>query len=358
MTRFNSHSLLVLAIVAAAIAPGLSPNLSLLAPDRAAASPLDPLPSGGPRGTIATFSCVGFDPETGDLGVIVQSKFFCVGSVVPWAKAGIGAVATQAAGNTSYGPRGLELLAWGLSPEQTVAALTGADSLRERRQLGLVDAAGRSATYTGKECMAWAGGFAGPNFAAQGNILTGEAVARGMADAFQKTRGYLGDRLLAALEAGQAAGGDSRGMQSAALLIVRENGGYGGMNDRFCDLRVDDAKDPIAELRRLYAIWKPNMLVTEGYALVEKGAFDRAYALGSEAVDLQPEQGEYRYHLACYYARGGLAERAIDMLSEALAREPALAKQAAVDTDLAPLRSDPRFGRMLEAATKSGRQPK
>lgn len=324
----------------------------------AGASPIDPLPSGAPDKTIATFSCVGFDPETGDLGVIVQSKFFCVGSVVPWAKAGVGAVATQAAGNTSYGPRGLDLLASGLAPEQVVANLTGADSLRDRRQLGIVDATGRSATYTGKECMAWAGGLAGPDFAAQGNILTGEDVVSGMAAAFRETDGYLGDRLLAALEAGQAAGGDSRGMQSAALLIVREGGGYGGMNDRFCDLRVDDATDPIAELRRLYALWKPNMLVTDGYALVEKGDFDRAYALGAEAVNLQPEKGEYRYHLACYLARGGLAQKAIETLSEALAREPALAKQAAVDTDLAPLRSDPRFGRMLEAATKAGRQTK
>jgi uncharacterized Ntn-hydrolase superfamily protein len=347
MTHKASRWISILAVAAAAIAPGQS-----------VASPIDPLPTGAPSGTIATFSCVGLDPETGDLGVIVQSKFFCVGSVVPWAKAGVGAVATQAAGNTSYGPRGLEMLAWGLSPEQAVAALAGADSLRERRQLGIVDAAGRSATFTGKECMSWAGGFAGPNFAAQGNILTGEAVAKGMADAFQKTSGYLGDRLLAALEAGQAAGGDSRGMQSAALLIVRKNGGYGGMDDRFCDLRVDDARDPIAELRRLYSIWKPNMLVTEGYALVEKREFDRAYALGEEAVSLQPEKGEYRYHLACYYARGGLAEKAIETLSGALSREPALAKQAADDTDLAPLRSDPRFGRMLEAATKSGRAPK
>jgi uncharacterized Ntn-hydrolase superfamily protein len=326
--------------------------------DRVGAAALDPPLPGGVNGTVATFSCVGFDPETGDLGVVVQSKFFAVGAVVPWARAGVGAIATQASANTSYGPRGLDLLSGGASPEEAIAALTSADTLRERRQIGIVDAAGRSATYTGKECVAWAGGVAGPNFAAQGNILTGEAVARGMADAFQSARGFLGDRLLAALDAGQAAGGDSRGMQSAAILIVRKNGGYGGQNDRFCDLRVDDSKEPIAELRRLYNIWKPNMLVTEGYRLVEKGEFERAYALGQEAVALRPDEGEYRYHLACYFSRGGLRERAMETLAAALERQPSLAKQAATDTDLTPLRTDPRFGRLLEAATKAGRQPK
>ncbi len=314
--------------------------------------------AGAGSGTIATFSCVGFDPETGDLGVVVQSKFFAVGAVVPWARAEIGAVATQAFGNTSFGPRGLDLLADGKAPAEALEALLAADTLRERRQIGIVDAKGRSVTYTGKECMAWAGGVSGPNFAAQGNILVGEPTVQAMAAAFQSTKGMLGDRLMAAIEAGQAAGGDSRGMQAAALLIVRKGGGYGGNNDRYCDLRVDDAVDPIAELRRIYNIRKPNALVTEGYSEVEKGRFDRAYAMGLEAVGLKPEAGEYRYHLACYYARGGEREKAIGTLGEALAREPALSKQAAVDTDLAPLASDPRFGRMLEAATKAATQKK
>jgi uncharacterized Ntn-hydrolase superfamily protein len=301
---------------------------------------------------------VGFDPETGDLGVAVQSKFFAVGSVVPWARAGVGAVATQAFGNTSYGPRGLDLLAGGKTPAKALEALLAPDTLRERRQIGIVDAKGGSVTYTGKECMAWAGGLSGPDFAAQGNILVSEATVQAMAAAFASTKGMLGDRLIAAIEAGQAAGGDSRGMQSAALLVVREGGGYGGNNDRFCDLRVDDAVDPIAELHRLYNIWKPNALVTEGYALVEKGEFARAYAMGLEAVGLKPEAGEYRYHLACYYSRGGERDKAIETLEGALSREPALSKQAAVDTDLAPLASDPRFGRLLEAATKAATQGK
>lgn len=317
--------------------------------------PLSP-GAGSRTGTIATFSCVGFDPETGDLGVVVQSRFFAVGSVVPWARADVGAVASQAFGNTSFGPRGLDLLAEGRSPDQVLTDLLAPDTLRERRQVGIVDAKGRSATFTGMECMAWAGGISGPNFAAQGNILVGEATVQAMAAAFQSTNGMLGDRLMAAIEAGQAAGGDSRGMQSAAILIVRKGGGYGGNNDRYCDLRVDDAVDPIAELRRIYNIWKPNALVTAGYELIDRGQFERAYAMGLEAVALKPDAGEYRYHLACYYARGGEREKAIVMLGEALAREPALSKQAAADTDLAPLATDPRFGRMLEAATKAAVQ--
>jgi uncharacterized Ntn-hydrolase superfamily protein len=334
--------------------------LSLLALASAPhAAPLPVAPGAGAgAGTIATFSCVGFDPETGDLGVVVQSKFFAVGSVVPWARAEVGAVATQAFGNTTFGPRGLDLLADGTPPAEAIQALLAPDTLRERRQVGIVDAKGRSATFTGTECMAWAGGVSGPNFAAQGNILVGEPTVQAMAAAFQSTKGMLGDRLMAAIEAGQAAGGDSRGMQSAALLIVRSGGGYGGNNDRYCDLRVDDAVDPIAELHRIYNIWKPNALVTEGYLQVEKGEFARAYAMGLDAVALKPEAGEYRYHLACYYSRGGEREKAIATLREALEREPGLSKQAAVDTDLAPLGSDPRFGRMLEAATKAATQKK
>ncbi|MFQ5845760.1 MAG: DUF1028 domain-containing protein, partial [Planctomycetota bacterium] len=200
-----------------------------------------PRPSGPPA--VATFSIVGFDAGTGDLGVAVQSKFFGVGSVVPWAKAGVGAVATQAWANVGYGPRGLELLASGKSARETVAALTGADPGRARRQLGVVDARGRSASFTGSGCLAWAGHREGEGFCAQGNILAGEKVVEAMAGAFSKAReggGELADWLMAALEAGQRAGGDRRGRQSAALLVVREGGGYGGGNDRYVDLRVEN----------------------------------------------------------------------------------------------------------------------
>ena len=200
---------------------------------------------------VNTFSIVAYDPATGDLGIAVQSKFLAVGAVVPWAKAGVGAIATQAWANTSYGPKGLEMLASGKSPDEVRDALTAADEGAEHRQFGIVDAQGRATTYTGSGCNAWAGGVTGPNFAAQGNILVGAETVAAMAETFQREQGALWRRLVAALAAGQRAGGDSRGQQSAALLIVRAGGGYGGFNDRLMDLRVDDHPHPIDEVARL-----------------------------------------------------------------------------------------------------------
>jgi uncharacterized Ntn-hydrolase superfamily protein len=206
------------------------------------------------REIVATFSIVAFDPETDSLGVAVQSKFLAVGSIVPWARAGIGAVATQAMANYNYGPRGLDLMSRGKTAREIVEALISADDEREHRQLGVVDSAGRAATFTGGECFEWAGGVTGEHYAAQGNILVGRETVAEMAKTFEDTSGDLAGRLLAALDAGQQAGGDSRGKQSAALLVVREGGGYGGDNDRVLDLRVDDHPEPIRELIRLRAL--------------------------------------------------------------------------------------------------------
>jgi uncharacterized Ntn-hydrolase superfamily protein len=203
------------------------------------------------REIVATFSIVAFDPETGSLGVAVQSKFLAVGSIVPWARAGTGAVATQAMANYNFGPRGLGLMSRGMTARETVEALISADDEREHRQLGVVDAEGRAATFTGGECFEWAGGVTGEYYAAQGNILVGRETVTEMAKTFEDTPGDLAGRLLAALDAGQQAGGDSRGKQSVALLVVREGGGYGGDNDRVLDLRVDDHPEPIRELIRL-----------------------------------------------------------------------------------------------------------
>lgn len=202
--------------------------------------------------TVATFSIVAVDRETGELGVAVQSKIVGVGSIVPFARAGVGAIATQAYANVNYGPAGLLLLKSGMGPMECIQALTSHDRERDHRQLGIVSADGKSAYYTGHACSEWAGGRAGDGYAVQGNILAGEEVVTGMAKAFEETKGLLAERLLAALEAGQAAGGDKRGRQSAALLIVREGWGYGGNNDRFRDLRVDEHPEPIKELRRVY----------------------------------------------------------------------------------------------------------
>ncbi len=204
---------------------------------------------------VGTFSIVAYDPESGDLGVAVESKFLGVGAVVPWAKAGVGAIATQSWANTTYGPRGLELLEKGLSAQEVLDKLISEDKDKETRQVAVVDAQGRVVNFTGKQCFAWAGGIKGQYYAAQGNILVGEEVVKAMGRAFETTEGDLADKLLAALEAGQAAGGDSRGQQSAALLVVRKNAGYGGFNDRYIDIRVDDHPEPIKELRRIFKLY-------------------------------------------------------------------------------------------------------
>ena len=200
---------------------------------------------------IATFSIVGYDQTNGDLGVAVASKFLAVGAVVPWARAGAGAVATQSFANMRFGPDGLDLLAGGLNAEATLARLLADDEGREQRQVGVVDARGGAATFTGSGCHPWAGGMTGAGFAAQGNILSGPEVVAAMATTFEQTEGELAERLLAALAAGDAAGGDSRGRQGAALYVARAGGSYGGVLDRYIDLRVDDHPDPVAELGRL-----------------------------------------------------------------------------------------------------------
>jgi uncharacterized Ntn-hydrolase superfamily protein len=207
------------------------------------------------RAIVATYSIVACDLEAGQWGVATQSKFLAVGSVVPWAVPGVGAVATQAYANPRYGPQGLQLLAQGLSAAEVIARLTGADDGRAERQVGVVDAQGSGATYTGSDCLDWAGGLAGPSFAAQGNILVGEETVAALATTFTATDGQpLAERLLECLAAAQADGGDRRGQQSAALLVVEQAGGYAGLSDSLVDLRVDDHEEPVAELARLYAM--------------------------------------------------------------------------------------------------------
>lgn len=205
---------------------------------------------------VATFSILGFDPSKAEWGIAVQSKVLAVGALVPWAKANVGAIATQSYANTTFGPRGLELLSQGRSADETLRQMLAGDAQREQRQVAIMDAEGRVAIFTGKECLDWAGHRKGRYFAVQGNILAGSEVIEEMANAFESMSGDLGDRLVAALDAGQNAGGDRRGRQSSALLIVREKAGYGGYNDRYRDLRVDDHPRPIQELRRLYRLHK------------------------------------------------------------------------------------------------------
>lgn len=199
----------------------------------------------------STFSIVALDPATGEIGVAVASKFLAVGAAVPWAKAGVGGIATQAWANLSYGPDGLAMLAGGAAAEDVVRRLTESDADREHRQLGVVDRTGGSAAWTGKECFNWAGHRTGRGYTCQGNILTGASVVAAMAETFERTPGPLPERLLAVLDAGQREGGDSRGQQSAAIYVAKEKGGYGGFIDRYIDLRVDDHPAPIGELGKL-----------------------------------------------------------------------------------------------------------
>jgi uncharacterized Ntn-hydrolase superfamily protein len=247
---------------------------------------------------VSTFSIVAFDPPTGDLGVAVQSKFLAAGAVVPWARAGVGAVATQAAAKVGYGPEGLDLMSRGASAEEAVEALTSGDPEKAHRQVGIVDANGRAASFTGGSCFEWAGGRTGVSYAAQGNILAGPGVVEAMAETFEETGGALSERLVAALDAGQEAGGDPRGKQSAALLVVREGGGYGGDNDRLVDLRVDDHPDPISELARIRGLHElyfgktrpENVLPVEGAtadevtAVLKRLGYLQTRAPGEEAL--------------------------------------------------------------------------
>jgi uncharacterized Ntn-hydrolase superfamily protein len=205
------------------------------------------------RPVVATYSIAACDLEAGQWGVATQSKFLAVGSVVPWAEPHVGAIATQAYANPRYGPEGLALLREGLSAQETVDRLTSSDDGRAQRQVGVVDAQGRSATFTGPDCMDWAGGIAGACFAAQGNILVDEETVAALASTFEATAGQpLAERLIECLAAAQGAGGDRRGQQSAALLVVEKDGGYASLSDTLVDLRVDDHAVPITELARLY----------------------------------------------------------------------------------------------------------
>ena len=203
---------------------------------------------------VATYSIAACDPDAGQWGVATQSKFLAVGSVVPWAEPHVGAIATQSYANPRYGPDGLALLRDGLSAEEVVERLTAADEDRDHRQLGVVDREGRAATYTGSECMEWAGGRTGKCYAAQGNILVSEATVDAIAETFEASSGLLAERLLACLDAAQAAGGDRRGQQAAALLVVEQDGGYAGLSDEVVDLRVDEHPRPLDELRRIYGM--------------------------------------------------------------------------------------------------------
>ncbi|RMF60466.1 MAG: DUF1028 domain-containing protein [Calditrichaeota bacterium] len=297
---------------------------------------------------VTTFSIVARDPATGELGVAVASRFFAVGNVVPWAKAGVGAVATQSFANTTFGWRGLDLMARGLTPEEALKVLLRKDDQPDRRQVGMVAADGQSATYTGENCLAWAGGRHGPNYAVQGNILAGEAVVTAMEKAFLETKGTLAERMYAALLAGNENGGDARGKQSAALLVVKEGAGYGGYTDRAIDIRVDDHPEPFKELGRLLKIAEMNYAWNEGWTLFTQKKYQDALPHQERAARLAPENAEVLYDLAVIRLAAGKTDDALEALKKSLSLNPKLKNQARVDGDLAALKQLPAFQQLVE----------
>ena len=276
------------------------------------------------RPASATFSIVAFDPVTGDLGVAVASRVFAVGNHVPWAEAGVGAVATQAAMNGGYGPRGLELLRQGLSAQQVIDQLLAEDKFdrKDGRQVAVVDAKGNVAVYTGQTANEWKGHIKGVHYSVQGNILTGPHVAEAMAKAFENTQGELAEKLYAALKAGDDAGGDRRGRQSASVLVVRKGGGSSLNNDRLCYINVDDNPDPLLELGRLLPLQLAWSLGGKRGPLVQQGKLDEAMTLADKLVKWAPKNGSHRIHQGFLAYLTGNKTKALESFRKAQELDP------------------------------------
>jgi len=296
---------------------------------------------------IATFSIVARDPTTEELGVAVQSRAFRAAAIVSYAKAGVGAIATQASANQSYGPRGLELLEQGLSPDEVVARLTNADEGRDRRQLAVIDAQGRVSAYTGSRTSDWAGHIEGNNYSVQGNILVSEQVVQAMAQAFETAEGELAERLMEALDAGQAAGGDARGKQSGGILVVKPIGDSGRTTDRWIDVRVDDHPTPFLEIRRLMNMAVSRNKTRLASQLASEGRFPDAIAAQRKAIAMRPGNDQYLYGLARLHARAGNTASAIEVLSQAIVMNQRWQEQARSESDFNSINGDRRFRRLI-----------
>ncbi len=296
---------------------------------------------------IATFSIVARDPITEELGVAVQSRAFRAAAIVSYAKSGVGAIATQASANQSYGPRGLELLEQGLSPDAVVTRLTNADEGRDRRQLAVIDAQGRVSAYTGSRTSDWAGHIEGNNYSVQGNILVSEEVVQAMAQAFETAEGELAERLMAALDAGQAAGGDARGKQSGGILVVKPIGDSGRTTDRWIDVRVDDHPTPFLEIRRLMNMSVSRNKTRLATQLASEGRFPDAIAAQRKAIAMRPGNDQYLYGLARLHARAGNTASAIEVLSQAIVMNERWQEQARSESDFESISSDRRFRRLI-----------
>ena len=273
--------------------------------------------------STGTFSIVAYDADAGEWGIAVASRVLAVGYIVPWSKAGVGAIATQAYANLDYGIEGLNLLEEGLPAEEVLAQLLAADADNERRQVAIIDAAGNVAVFTGAETLAWSGHRSGADYSVQGNILTGEDVLAEMERAYLETEGSLARRLVEALKAGEAAGGDSRGKESAALLVVRAGAGYQGKTDRFVDVRVDDYAEPVAELERIYGLWEERFLV---YTYLDSGRprdFEYALPIMDRVLAANPDNADYFNSFAWHLASSKrMPEKALDLALRAHELEP------------------------------------
>lgn len=314
---------------------------------------------------FGTFSIIAFDPVTNELGVGVQSRAFGAGAAVPYAKPGVGAVATQASANRQYGPKAIALLEQGLSPADVVKRITDEDPGRDTRQVAVIDARGRSAVYTGRRVIernadpkdlvhlgGYAGHVSGPNFSAQGNTLASEDVVKAMAAAYQHGKGSLAERLMDALDAGQAKGGDTRGMQSAGILVVRPLPPNSESTvERIVDIRVDDHEDPFKELRRLLYMTTGvvNRLLARSAELSKAGQHAEAIADAKRALEINPRSEQAMYQLARRHAAAGQNKQAIEQLTIAIARQPRPWKfEAASDPAFETLRAIPEFQRLIK----------
>ncbi len=263
-----------------------------------------------------TFSIVARDPQTGEMGVAVQSHWFSVGTIVTWAEAGVGAIATQSFVNASFGPRGLEMLKNGMSAQQAVDSLLETDEGREFRQLAIIDSKGNVASFTGKKCVQPAGNIKGDNFSCQANLMINDKVWPSMAEAFKKSTGPLAERMMAALEAGQEAGGDIRGKQSAAMIVVRGKSTGKVWEDRLVDLRVDDSPEPIKELKRLLKVHRAYEHMNAGDLAVEKGNMKKALEEYGAAEEMFPDNAEMKYWHAVALANNGKVDESLPIFGE------------------------------------------
>jgi len=292
---------------------------------------------------MSTFSIIARDPATGELGMAVQSKAFAGGNRAMTIKGGVAVIAHQASANPMYGAIGLELLGAGMPPQQALDMMVRSDEQRDRRQVAILDAQGRTAAFTGTGTNDWKGHHCGANYCAQGNILMGPQVVDAIAKSFESSSGPLPERLLAALDAGQAAGGDARGMQCAALVIARPLSGSGGFSDRVVDLRVDDHKTPLVEIRRLYNMYRSGQLITEANTKLNDGNGAAASEAAVKATELSPENDNAWVALANVHLRAGRKAAALDALRKAVELNPANRRQLPKNRNFEALAADPDF---------------